>query len=304
MISSGGGSGGFILTQRPIAAVGWRKIASSGATNKEMAPSMRARAVNLHIMAVGICALAVSLSTMPSHAQCRAASADHQVAVFELYTSEGCDSCPPADRWFSGLKRDAEGQRGVALAFHVDYWDRLGWKDRFGSAAYTERQHDQAGRQHAPFVYTPQILLQGQDFPSWRATPSTGAVDAINAKPAAAKIELAASRVERKATAVDVRVRVRDPRDRAHAAIAVALVQDGLASEVKAGENAGKRLAHDHVVRQWREDSARFDASGEAIQRIVLTLPDDAGPMSIVALVEDASTGAVLQAMSLPLCDR
>jgi hypothetical protein len=265
---------------------------------------MRARTVNPQTLSIGLLALAPLLSSLPSQAQCRAASVDHQVAVFELYTSEGCDSCPPADRWFSDLRGNADGLRGVALAFHVDYWDRLGWKDRFGSAAYTARQHDQASRLHAPFVYTPQVLLQGRDYAAWRTAQATGAVDAIIAKPAAARIELAASLVERNATTVDVRVRVRDPRDRAHAAIAVALVQDGLASEVKAGENAGKRLTHDHVVRQWREDAARFDASGEATQRAVLALPDDAGPLSVVALVENESTGAVLQALSLPLCAR
>jgi hypothetical protein len=265
---------------------------------------MHAGTVNTPILATGFVVFAALLSPMPVHAQCRAASTDRQAAVFELYTSEGCDSCPPADRWFSGLKQNTEGNRGVALAFHVDYWDRLGWKDRFGSAAYTSRQRDQASRQHAPFVYTPQILLQGRDFASWRAGSATAAVDAINTRSAGARIELAASPIERNATTVDVRVRVRDPRDRAHAAIAVALVQDGLASEVKAGENAGKRLTHDHVVRQWREDEARFDASGEATQRVVVPLPDDAGPLSVVALVENDSTGAVLQAMSLALCGR
>ena len=251
---------------------------------------------------MGFLGLVAALSSLPSHAQCRAASGSHQIAVFELYTSEGCDSCPPADRWFSALKRNAEGERGVALAFHVDYWDRLGWKDRFASAAYTARQHDQASRQHAPFVYTPQVLLQGRDFSAWRSSPASAAVGVINARPAPAKIELAASPPERKATTVDVRVRVPDPRDRSHAAIAVALVQDGLSSEVKAGENAGKRLAHDHVVRQWDEDAARFDVAGDASRRVVLALPQDGCPLSVVALVENGATGAVLQALSLSLC--
>jgi hypothetical protein len=260
--------------------------------------------VNTRTLAAVLAVLTTSMTSLPGAAQCRAASAEHQVAVFELYTSEGCDSCPPADRWFSGLQRDGAGERGVALAFHVDYWDRLGWKDRFASAAYTARQQIQADRQHAPFVYTPQILLQGRDFSSWRTVQTSEAVAAINTKAAVAKIELSATPVERNTTTVDVRVRVRDPRDRSHAAIAVALVQDSLASEVKAGENAGKRLAHDHVVRQWREETARFDASGEASQRAVLSLPADAGPLSIVALVENDSTGTVLQAVSLPLCGR
>src|SRR5262245_51836969 len=196
-------------------------------------------------------------------AQCRATSADQQVAVFELYTSEGCDSCPPADRWFSELSRSADPSKVVALAFHVDYWDRLGWRDRFGSPTYTARQREQANRHRSPFVYTPQVLLQGEDLAAWRASSQpANLVSTINARPARARIELTAMPAEANATSVDVRVRVPDPADRAHAAIALALVQDGLASDVKAGENAGKHLAHDHVVRQWRTEAARFGAAG------------------------------------------
>ncbi len=84
--------------------------------------------------------------------------------LVELYTSEGCSSCPPADRWLSQLK----GQDDVvALAFHVDYWDRLGWKDRFASAEHTQRQAQQQRSNGARFSYTPQVVVNGRDRPSW-----------------------------------------------------------------------------------------------------------------------------------------
>ena len=253
----------------------------------------------------GLVAAAFAIWPLAVKADCRAASEDHMVALVELYTSEGCDSCPPADRWLSALTLGADPSRAVALAFHVDYWDRLGWRDRFGSAAFTARQHVQEERQHAAFVYTPQILLQGQEFPAWRASGQpAAAIAAINAQSARARIELAATPVDRGATTVDLRVRIPQLRDRTHASIAVALVQDGLASDVKAGENAGKRLAHDRVVRQWRVSPAALDAAGEAKKHFVLALPAEAGPLSIVAFAEDAATGAVLQAVSLPLCAR
>jgi hypothetical protein len=259
--------------------------------------------MNAHRWLAGWVAATVAACPMSIAAQCRAQSAEHEVAVFELYTSEGCDSCPPADRWFSALK-GAQPSSAVALAFHVDYWDRLGWRDRFGSAAYTARQHDQATRQHAAFVYTPQVLLQGEDF-AWRsAGQPAAAISAINARPARAKIELAAGPVERDAATLDVRVRIGEPRDRAGATLAVALVQDGLASEVKAGENAGRRLEHDHVVRQWHVDAVRLDGTGQASERLVLALPRDPGPLSVVAFVESDVDGSVLQAVSLPLCGR
>ena len=265
---------------------------------------MRAKPLKTHPGLAGLVAAAIAASPMATEAQCRASSPEHQVALFELYTSEGCDSCPPADQWLSALRRGADADRTVALAFHVDYWDRLGWRDRFGSAAFTGRQREQSTRHRTSFVYTPQVLLQGEDF-SWRMPGQPAAAIAeINARAARAKIELAASPIEHNATAVDVRLRIPDARDRAHAAIAVALVQDGLASDVKAGENAGKRLAHDRVVRQWHVDPARFDANGEAAQHVVLALPADAGALSLVAVAEDTSSGNVLQAVNLPLCGR
>jgi hypothetical protein len=244
--------------------------------------------------------LAAALSPAALDAQCRATSADRAVAVIELYTSEGCDSCPPADRWLSGLKLNPE--TAVALAFHVDYWDRLGWRDRFGSATFTQRQYDQSHRQRGEFVYTPQVLLQGRSFGGWQANAQpTAAIAAVNAKPARATIELAIDNADRSAIAVDVSVRVPQTRDRANAAVVVALTQDGLASDVKAGENAGKRLSHDHVVRAWRPELA-LASDGELRRTIRFTRPEERGPLSVVALAEDTKTGEVLQALSLPVC--
>ena len=99
---------------------------------------------------------------------CTAASTRQVASVVELYTSEGCNSCPPADRWLSRLKADPAV---VALAFHVDYWDRLGWKDRFASAAFTTRQASQQASNGARFSYTPQVVVDGRDRTDWsRAT--------------------------------------------------------------------------------------------------------------------------------------
>ncbi len=251
-----------------------------------------------------IAVAAVSAWPVASNAGCRAASPDYTVALFELYTSEGCDSCPPADRWFSSLDLGPGASRAAALAFHVDYWDRLGWHDRFGSPAFTQRQYEQMRRHATTFVYTPQVLLQGNDFASWRSEQQpNGALAAINARPARATIELSAARTDRDAVAVDVHVRVLQAAERAHAVVAVALVQSGLASDVKAGENEGKHLVHDHVVRAWRSGLA-VGAAGELRQHIELPLPREEGSLEIVALAEDSATGDVLQALALPLCER
>ena len=237
-------------------------------------------------------------------ADCTARSPDHSVALIELYTSEGCDSCPPADRWLSRFNQASGTNRVVPLALHVDYWDRLGWKDRFASAKYTDRQYEQMRRQRSTFVFTPQVMLQGRDFAQWRAMADpAAAIAAVNARRPRANIELTVEPQGANAI-VDVRVQVPDVRDRSRAVVAVALVQSKLSSDVKAGENAGKRLTHDHVVRQWHSGPAALDAAGETRQRFVFAIPGDAGPMSIVAFAEDMASGEVLQALALPFCAR
>ena len=233
---------------------------------------------------------------------CRATSEALARPLVELYTSEGCDSCPPADRWLSSLSKQQLGDRAVALALHVDYWDRLGWKDRFGSAGFSQRQREESARSGGEFVYTPQVLLQGRDFPQWqRGAAFEQAIAAVNARPARAVLDLVVHPREGGVVDVDLSARVTDARERTDAVIALALVQNGLASDVKAGENAGKRLQHDHVVRQWRQAVA-LDSSGAGSGKLSLALPADPGPLSVVLLAENARTGDVLQVLELPLC--
>jgi hypothetical protein len=241
-----------------------------------------------------------TLASLPtvSYADCRATSPLQTVALIELYTSEGCSSCPPADRWLSRMKLPPES--AVALSLHVDYWDRLGWKDRFASANFTARQNEQMRRQNTEFVYTPQVLVQGRDFRRWGTGGESAAIAAINSHPARALIELVADPHGDKAT-IDVHVTVPNKRDRTNAKVAVALVQDGLVSNVKAGENAGERLEHDHVVRQWRAGLS-LDTTGELRDRLTFALPPEQGPASIVAFAEDSMTGDILQVLALPMC--
>jgi hypothetical protein len=237
-----------------------------------------------------------------AYAQCRATSPDFTIALIELYTSEGCDSCPPADRWFSKVTLGQSTARSATLAFHVDYWDRLGWRDRFGNAAFTARQYEEVQRQRGGFAYTPQVLIAGRDFPPWRvpAQPEA-AIAAANARPPKATIELVAQTRGARVADVELSVRVPEPRDRANARVHVALVQSALVSDVGAGENAGKRLSHDHVVREWRA-GLKPDAKGEVREHLSFTLPADTGPLAIVAFAENAGTGDVLQALTLPFC--
>jgi hypothetical protein len=238
----------------------------------------------------------------PAHgAACSAKSGPRAVPLVELYTSEGCSSCPPADRWLSAtFTGNAAGAKAIPLAFHVDYWDRLGWKDRFAAVAYTERQYDAMRANRAQFVYTPQVLMQGRDFPEWRERGGMAALAAAGAAPARAEMTLEAE-PQRGSVAVKVSARVSSSADRKGAVLYVALADSGLASDVKAGENAGVRLAHDHVVRLFRAGPAP-DANGDMRWDVALPVPAEGGSAStVVAFVQNARTGDVLQALALPL---
>jgi hypothetical protein len=234
---------------------------------------------------------------------CTARSGAQTTALVELYTSEGCDSCPPADRWLATTFAPGfDFRRAVPLAFHVDYWDRLGWKDRFAAPGHTERQYAEMRAGGARFVYTPQVLVQGRDFAGWRADPERfgAALREANARPARAGIALAAQRT---GPGVEVKVDASVPQaaDRPGATLYVALVDSGLVSDVKAGENAGVRLAHDHVVRAFRAGPA-VDAAGAAKLAAVLPWPAEAGRApTLVAFVQNAANGHVLQALALTL---
>jgi hypothetical protein len=245
-------------------------------------------------------AAAFAIAAPAGATRCNASSGPRTAALIELYTSEGCDSCPPADRWLSASfppNGDAGGV--VALAFHVDYWDRLGWKDRFASPSWTERQDAAARAARSSLVYTPQVLLQGRDFRAWQsADRSRSAITAALARPARAEITLHAER-RGGAIAVSATAHVRDAGDRSGAALFVALADSGLVSIVKAGENAGKTLRHDHVVRVLQGPIALDDG---VPRDVLLPLPAERGTATeVVAFVQNGETGEVLQALALPL---
>src|SRR3954469_8448481 len=123
--------------------------------------------------------------------KCTARSGDKTAALVELYTSEGCDSCPPADRWLSSLGTQGYAPgRVVPLSLHVDYWDYIGWKDPYAKQQFSGRQRKLTQQQRLAFVYTPQVMLQGKDFRDWRGGGFAQALARINAVPAAARLRL------------------------------------------------------------------------------------------------------------------
>ena len=225
---------------------------------------------------------------------CRAESAAAVLPVVELFTSEGCNSCPPADRWLA-RSFPADGARAAAvLAYHVDYWDGLGWRDRFASPRFTARQNEEVRMAGARVVYTPQVLVQGRDHGFWRDGGADKAWRAVARESASARIAL---EVQPAADALAVRVEATLLRANANAQVLVALTEGGRLSDVRAGENAGVRLEHDHVVRALVAGPA-FGARSAAVGTVSLPLPHERGhDPAVIAFVQDRRTGDVLQAV-------
>jgi len=236
-------------------------------------------------------------------ATCASASGRQTIPLVELFTSEGCDSCPPADRWLSSTFPAAPGDvTASVLAFHVDYWDRLGWKDRFASPRYTERQYEAMRANGDTFVYTPQVLLQGRELPVSQRSRTPELVAASARRAPRATIALDASVADSGDQTVRARAVVADVALRRNAVFWLAYTESGLVSDVRAGENRGVRLEHDHVVRALLGPYP-LDGNGEASATVSIPRQPERGRAgALVAFVQDGRSGDVLQTLTLPAC--
>jgi hypothetical protein len=230
---------------------------------------------------------------------CEISSGQQTIALVELYTSEGCSSCPPADQWLSGfVKKPASNV--VALAFHVDYWDSLGWRDRFASPRFSQRQRERVAVGGGRTVYTPQLFINGSDQAYWRESSGVAsAIDQINSRPAEAQLTLKLG--PGKPWTSNLTGTIKHPTGQQQ--IWLAVYQDKLNSEVSTGENSGRRLQHDRVVRQWL---GPFQANANGQIKVDQSVGNmeafDPTQSGVAAVVEDKSSGKVLQAVSLPFC--
>ena len=231
---------------------------------------------------------------------CQATSPSHRVALVELFTSEGCSSCPPADRWLSSLRAAGFGfDRVVPLSLHVGYWDYIGWQDPYAKPAFTDRQRRYARARGSTTVYTPQVVLDGRDYRAWGSSSGFARdVAAINGQRAPVGLRIEATQT---GGSLDVEVATlsasADSAPESGAMLTIAVFEDGLNSRVTRGENAGETLGHDHVVREWLDPIA-LPARGTAnAQRIDLPVSFDASNAGVAAFVQ-RTDGSVLQAVA------
>ena len=222
-------------------------------------------------------------------------SGDKQTAVVELYTSEGCSSCPPADRWLSSLIEAPKEELNVlALAFHVDYWDYLGWKDRFSSADYTRRQRQLGANNLQRTIYTPEFFVNGME-----ARGSGNILQKIqqsNQQQAPLKLKLTVSRDK-----TDLVIELHSPGDRdtvgqIHHRYLV--YENDLSTDVKRGENSGETLQHQQVVRYM---SRAQNLQLENQHRIAIESDWNPRNIGVAVLVTSPGDRQYLQALHTPV---
>lgn len=232
-------------------------------------------------------------------AECSAKSGASTVPLLELYTSEGCSSCPPADKWLSSLKPDAS--KVIPLAFHVDYWDYIGWKDKFSKAEYSDRQRKTAAFTGAGFVYTPQFVLNGRDFRGADESRLNQAITASQKLASRANLSLNAVTLSSGEVNLQATVKAVNSADIKNADIFIAIYESKLASQVNAGENNGRELKHDYVVQNFF-GAYQLSKQNEFVKNFNLKPEWKGRPAGAVIFVQDAKNGEILQSLQLPFC--
>ena len=246
------------------------------------------------IILVALCCL--SQNALAEALSFKANSSSHPVALVELYTSQGCSSCPPADKWLSSLEASGFSKdQVIPLALHVDYWDYIGWKDQFSQASFSKRQTEYRKRKRSSSVYTPQIIFNGEDvrrvrfenqinsLQKERAVVDFGATAVLNDDLLQVTIDI--QRMDK--LAINSRLKL-------------VIAENNLVAHVKTGENTGRTLHHEHVVRSWLDAGDIVKAGDKTIMKLPVKETWKQQDLELIVFVESMDM-QILQAMRLPL---
>ena len=225
----------------------------------------------------------------------------HRAVLVELFTSEGCSSCPPADELLGHLRQDFAAQHieVIPLGFHVDYWNSLGWKDRFSTADFSHRQEQYVRWLHVDGPYTPQLVVNGErEFVGSSADRARSTIAEAAGNEQRTQIKIFVSNADKLNVEITSASRVEA------AGVLLALTEDNLATRVGAGENDGRVLHHAAVVRRLQLlgelQQGRFQAS------IPFNLHGDwkRDDIRAVVFVQDKSSGRIQGAASIPVVNQ
>ncbi|MGY3053274.1 hypothetical protein ACVWYG_001472 [Pedobacter sp. UYEF25] len=211
-------------------------------------------------------------------------------AVIELFTSEGCSSCPPADELIAKIAKETDNENIYILAFHVDYWDRLGWKDQFSKLEFSKRQSKYSTWLGSSSVYTPQVVINGKKelVGSDEHALRTAIAKSLIA-PSTAQIVL--SEVKNQNDKIHLHYQING--DSENTSILVALIQKNATDKILRGENQGRELSHVQIVRDIKTIALTGQQNGETS----FSIPSGTkGEMEIIALLQKNSSGEIIGA--------
>lgn len=208
-------------------------------------------------------------------------------AVVELFTSEGCSSCPPADELVAKIEKESADKPIYILAFHVDYWNRLGWKDVFSSADYSRRQNQYANWLHLQSVYTPQAIVNGRtEFVGSEEGTLRNAIKTNLEKTPVAEVTLNNIKIGGDKASVQYYTQGNTAND----VLLLAVVEKHAQSKVERGENSGRTLSHVQIVRAFTSSPVK---QGEGNTSITLPKGFDAKGFELIAFLQNPGNGEI-----------
>ncbi|WP_462266794.1 DUF1223 domain-containing protein [Mucilaginibacter sp.] len=247
------------------------------------------RALKLLLLAGSLLTIVAATAQIWPDKKAASATAAPGFAVVELFTSEGCSSCPPADALVEKIQKEAAGQQVYILAYHVDYWNRLGWKDPFSSHAYSARQYQYSNWLKLNGVYTPQIVVNGQkEFIGSQEGTLRNAIKSGLQSNTDSKLQLTGFAVT--GTRITVRYQAADATN----VLVLAAVQKQATIKVKAGENDGRTLSHVQIVQALKQ----FNTNGQNSGTVTLDLPSNADTqnLELVGFLQNSQNGQITAA--------
>ena len=209
-------------------------------------------------------------------------------AVLELFTSEGCSSCPPADELMATIQKESQGQPIYILAYHVDYWNNQGWKDIFSSPEYSQRQVQYVQWLGSPQIYTPQLIINGTE--QYVGSDESNIRGAIHDQLTDGSVSMLTLKAHQDNKGLSVQYQVGNVVK--GSSLLIAIVQKAAQSKVERGENAGHTLLHVQIVRALKNEAIRASGSGN----MTVSLPkgfDEQG-WEVIGLIQDQGSGQIL----------
>jgi len=228
-------------------------------------------------------------------------SGKNTTAILELYTSEGCSNCPQAEKYLSQLiKKHSQTKLFIPLAFHVDYWDYMGWEDPYSKPEHGTRQREIAARNKLNTLYTPQFVLYGRDFPAHKNIPE--AITIINNIKPHANIKLDAQLNNNRILATKIAIEANNERAQWNSNIYIAITEDQLTSSVTRGENNGLLLQHQHVVRRLIGPMQMQGKKKIKIDKKITLNPEwRLDKLSLIVFAKDSINGSTHQSLQVAL---